>query len=78
MNAINNNVFELPAKKTRVKRTEQDMLASVKGNAFDEASYVRGRLMKLEEKMSELLGSASPEAQEMLSKSLPHLSRYLP
>lgn len=65
-------------KKTRIKRTEKDMIASVKGNPLDEAHYLKARLMKLEDKLSDLLGSASPEALELILKGSPHFGRYLP
>jgi hypothetical protein len=71
-------VNDAPVKRTRIKRTEKDMIASVKGKPLDEAHYLKSRLMKLEDKLSDLLGSASPEALELILKGSPHYTRYLP
>lgn len=62
----------------RVKRTEADMLASVAGDVISEAQYLKERLMKLEQKMSELIGSVSAEARDMVLSRSTHLERYRP
>jgi len=60
----------------RVKRTEAEMLASLGGSALKEATYVAERVQKLEDKISELLGSVSQKAREHILNDFPHLSRY--
>lgn len=67
-------------KKSRVKRTEADMLASVKGDPLSESMYVLNRVQKLEEKLAELIGSLSPEANDLFFRSpaRSHLKRYNP
>jgi hypothetical protein len=60
----------------RQKRTEADMLASVAGDVISEAQYLKERLMKLEQKMSDLIGSVSAEAREMVLSRSTHLERY--
>lgn len=75
------NVVELSlGKKTRVKRTEADMLASVKGDPLSESMYVLNRVQKLEEKLAELIATLSPEASDLFFRSpaRQHLRRYLP
>ncbi len=62
----------------RVKRTEADMLASVAGDVISEAQYLKERLMKLEQKMSDLIGSVSAEARDMVLSRATHLERYRP
>ncbi|HEY6018682.1 MAG TPA: hypothetical protein VIY48_01975 [Candidatus Paceibacterota bacterium] len=64
------------AKKKRVKRTESQMIAALGGSALKEANYVADRVRKLEDKISELMGSVSPAARELVLKDNPHLSRY--
>jgi hypothetical protein len=65
-------------KKTRVKRTESQMLESVAGDPLSEAHYLKARLMKLEDKMSELMSKASPKAIELVLQGNEHFGRYLP
>lgn len=67
-------------KKTRVKRTEAQMLQSVAGDVLSEASYLKNRLQKLEEKMGQLMLDASAEARKLVTESRggEHLTRYLP
>jgi hypothetical protein len=62
----------------RVKRTEQEMKASFKGDPLSEAAYVRRRIASLEEKISQLLTCATPEARDLIlnTKALEHLKRY--
>jgi len=60
----------------RVKRTEAEMIASLGGSALKEATYVAERVQKLEDKISELLGSVSQKAREHILNDFPHLSRY--
>lgn len=62
--------------KDRVKRTEVQMIASLGGSALKEANYVTNRVQKLEDKISELLGSVSQKARELILADHPHLSRY--
>jgi hypothetical protein len=62
----------------RQKRTEADMLASVAGDVISEAQYLKERLMKLEQKMSDLIGSVSAEARDMVLSRASHLERYRP
>lgn len=87
MQAFNNETFEteettplalLPRGK-RNKRTEAEMIAA-QGSALAQASYITGRLAKLEEKMAELLAAASPEARDLIVSQAAHshLQRYLP
>lgn len=64
------------ARVTRVKRTEKDMLRSVKGNTLSEAHYVLERIRKLEDKMTELLASVSQEARELILQGRPDLGNY--
>lgn len=70
------NVPEVPARKSRVKRTEAEMIAALGGSALKEANYVTDRVQKLEDKISELLGSVSQKARELILADHPHLSRY--
>jgi hypothetical protein len=65
-------------RKTRVKRTESQMLESVKDDPLSEAHYLKARLIKLEEKMADLMSKASPEAIELVLKGNEHFGRYLP
>jgi hypothetical protein len=65
-------------RKTRIKRTESQMLESVSGDPLSEAHYLKARLIKLEDKISELLAAASPEARELILTRMTHLGRYLP
>ena len=60
----------------RVKRTEAEMIKSLGGSALKEATYVAERIQKLEDKISELLGSVSQKAREHILNDFPHLSRY--
>ena len=62
----------------RVKRTEADMLASVAGDVISVAQYLKERLLKLEQKMSDLIGSVSAEARDMVLSRASHLERYRP
>ena len=71
----------LPAKRTRNKRTEADMLmAANQEGTLAAATYVQNRLVKLEEKMAELLAGVSTEAAELVlsQRGFEHLRRYLP
>ena len=60
----------------RVKRTEAEMIASLGGSALKEATYVAERIAKLEDKISELMGSVGQKAREHILNDYPHLSRY--
>lgn len=62
--------------KKRVKRTERQMIAGLGGSALKEATYVADRVRKLEDKISELMGSVSQAARELILKDYPHLNRY--
>lgn len=62
--------------KKRIKRTEAEMIAALGGSALKEATYVAERVSKLEEKITELLGSVSQKAREHILNDFPHLSRY--
>jgi hypothetical protein len=64
--------------KGRRKRTESQMKASFKGDPLSEAAYVRRRIASLEEKISQLLTCATPEARDLIlnTKALEHLKRY--
>jgi hypothetical protein len=64
------------AKNPRVKRTEKMMLESLGGSPLSEAGYVKERVRKLEDKISELMGAIGQEGREILLKECPHLSRY--
>jgi ribosome recycling factor len=64
------------AAKKRVKRTEAEMIQALGGSALKEAGYVEERIRKLEDKISELLGSVSQKARELVLNDNPHLSRY--
>jgi hypothetical protein len=65
-------------KKTRVKRTESQMLESVAGDPLSEAHYLKARLIKLEEKMADLMSKASPKSVELVLQGNEHFRRYLP
>ncbi len=65
-----------PGPKGRTKRTESQMIAALGGSALKEANYVADRVRKLEDKISELIGSVSPAARELVLRDNPHLSRY--
>jgi hypothetical protein len=65
-------------RKTRVKRTESQMLESVAGDPLSEAHYLKARLIKLEEKIADLMSKASPQAVELVLKGNEHFGRYLP
>ncbi len=69
---------ERPSK--RQKRTESQVLADLKGDLLGEATYLKERVTKLEEKIAELFAGVSPEAATLVLRSpaLAHLSRYLP
>ena len=62
---------------TRARRTEADMLAA-QSTPLDQAVYVKNRVANLEEKISELLASVSPEARDLVLKGREHLTRYMP
>lgn len=71
-------VTEEPKKTNkRVKRTEQQMIASFNGNSMHESVYVLERISKLEDKMSELLNSVGTKAQAMIVSERPELSRFV-
>lgn len=74
----NASKHKIAEKKTRVKRTESQMLESVAGDPLSEAHYLKARLMKLEDKMSELMSKASPKAVELVLQGNEHFGRYLP
>lgn len=61
---------------TRVKRTEQQMLAALGGSALKKATYAAERISKLEDKITELMGAIGPEARQLILNDFPHLSRY--
>lgn len=65
-----------PGPKGRTKRTEKAMIASLGGSSVKEAVYVAERVRKLEDKISELLGSVSQQAREHILADYPHLVRY--
>jgi hypothetical protein len=65
-------------RKTRVKRTESQMLESVAGDPLSEAHYLKARLIKLQEKMADLMSKASPQAVELVLQGNEHFRRYLP
>jgi hypothetical protein len=65
-------------RKTMVKRTESQMLESVAGDPLSEAHYLKARLIKLEEKMADLMSKASPQAVELVLQGNEHFRRYLP
>ena len=71
-------ILNAPVK--RIKRTEAQMVASLKGDLLSEASYLKNRVSKLEEKIAKLFAEVSPEAAALVlrSESMSHLSRYLP
>lgn len=77
-NAINLYDRGVPVISTRKreKRTEAQMIESIKGSPIKEAVYVIDRVAKLENKISALLGDVSQEAREHIFKQCPHLSRY--
>lgn len=62
--------------KKRIKRTEKEMIQALGGSALKEANYVADRVRKLEDKISELMGSVSEPARILVLKDNPHLSRY--
>lgn len=70
------NAEMIAAKKKRVKRTESQMIAALGGSALKEANYVADRVRKLEDKISELMGSVSEQARILILKDYPHLVRY--
>lgn len=71
-NAINLYEVTAPAAK-RAKRTESQMLESLRGCPLKEATYVLDRVTKLEEKIRELLGGCSAEALTMIRVQRPDL-----
>ena len=70
-------VVNAPAK--RAKRTEAQMVASMNGDLLAEASYLKNRVGKLEEKIAQLFAGVSKEASELVlsSAASSHLRRYL-
>jgi hypothetical protein len=74
----NGHNVTIAEKKTRVKRTESQMLESVSGDPLSEAHYLKARLIKLEEKMADLMSKASPKAIELVLQGNEHFGRYLP
>lgn len=61
---------------TRVKRTEQQMIAALGGSALKKATYAAERISKLEDKITELMGAIGPEARQLILNDFPHLNRY--
>jgi hypothetical protein len=78
LDLYNGKPVAIVERKTRVKRTETQMLESAKADPLSEAHYLKTRLQKLEEKMSELMGKASPEACVLVLRGNEHYERYLP
>jgi hypothetical protein len=78
LDLYNGNNVTIVERKTRVKRTESQMLESVAGDPLSEAHYLKARLIKLEEKMADLMSKASPQAVELVLKGNEHFGRYLP
>jgi hypothetical protein len=78
LDLYNGKPVAIVERKTRVKRTETQMLESCKTDPLSEAHYLKTRLQKLEDKISELIAAASPEARELILTRMTHLGRYLP
>jgi len=62
--------------KTRIKRTEKEMIKALGGSPLKEANYVSDRIRKLEDKISELMGSIGQPARQLVLNDNPHLARY--
>jgi hypothetical protein len=78
LDLYNGNNVTIVERKTRVKRTESQMLESVAGDPLSEAHYLKARLIKLEEKMADLMSKASSQAVELVLQGNEHFRRYLP
>lgn len=60
----------------RIRRTEKEILRAVRSRPLSEASYLMGRIRRLEAKIVELMNEGSKEAAEMVLREAPYLGRY--